>query len=662
MDFPTNPNGAQPSPPVTPDNLPAQLWRKSAPDEWAYFAHYCNAHSEAAAATLDRLRVSDWKHEISGLVFQAASELRGRGVQVNAETLASECAQRGDLEDGRRAADWHNAADACEALNTSQAPKGDADKLAVQLATKISPPFDPFDPFGKAIDEQNIFFESAPKPLTVELRPVPSLELEMLPQSLRDWLADVSERLCCPLEFVAVPALIALGSLIGRIAIRPRRFDDWATVPNLWGAVVARPGAKKSPAANEALGFLERLQATALERYERALEQSEAEAEINEAQRTASKQALALKAKKGAPRAELERIQAENATVEDAAPTLKRYLVNDTTVEALGITLQENPRGVLANRDELPAFLNSLDKQGREMDKGFYLEAFNGTKRNFIYDRIGRGRLVIPHVCVSLFGTIQPGPLTQLIKGSGEKSKQRDGFISRFQLLVYPNAAPYKRVDRWPDHDAKNRAFRVFEAFDALTPETIGATVGEEWELPYLRFDAEAQQFFDEWLDGLEMKLASGKETTLIEEHLAKYRSLMPSLALVFHVSDVVDGEQPGPITARAAMMAAAWCQYLEAHARRIYGQSFEADTEALERLGERLTELPNPFNLSDLTRKKWSGLTNSEEVESLLIRLQERGWIVGGTVQSGGRPAKKFWVNPALLKTEKGASWGDDS
>lgn len=523
-------------------------------------------------------------------------------------------------------------------------------------------PFDPFDPFGKPIDEQNIFFESAPKPLTVELRPVPSLELEMLPESLRDWVSDVAERLSCPVDFVAVPAMIGLGSLIGRIAIRPKRFDDWAVVPNLWGAIVGRPGSKKSPAASEATSFLERMQATALDRHARLMEENEAEAEINEAQKVTAKKQLQARAHKGASRAELKQIQAESAIEETESPTLKRYLVSDTTVEALGVTLQENPRGVLVNRDELTGWLNGLDKQGREMDKAFYLEAYNGTKRNFIYDRIGRGRLVIPHVCISLFGTIQPGPLTQVIKASGEKSKQRDGFISRFQLLVYPDSTPYKRVDRWPDHKAKDRAFDVFEFFDSIIPESIGATVGKEWELPYLRFDAEAQQFFDEWLDGLEMQLAGGKETTLIEEHLSKYRSLMPSLAMVFHVADIADGAQPGPVSAHAAMMAAAWCQYLEAHARRVYGQTFDADTEALERLGERLTELPNPFNLSDLTRKKWSGLTNSEEVESLLIRLYECGWIVGGTVQTNGRPAKKFWVNPALLKEEKGGKQCDNS
>lgn len=508
------------------------------------------------------------------------------------------------------------------------------------------------DPFTNPINEDDVSFEIEPKPLTVELRPVATLELEMLPLSLRDWISDVAERLSCPVDFVAIPALIGLGSLLGRITIRPKRYDSWGVIPNLWGIISARPGSKKSPAANEAIEFLERFQAEALKEYAEQMKECEIDMKIDEAMKAQAKKTLHSSAKPNVERETLKAMHFDNDSEEIVIPTLKRYLVNDTTVEALGVTLQQNPRGVFVNRDELTGWLSGLDKQGREMDKAFYLEAFNGTKRNFIYDRIGRGQLVIPHVCVSLFGTIQPGPLTQLIKASGEKSKQRDGFISRFQMLAYPDPVPYRRVDRFPNLEAKNRALNVYEFFDSITPESIGANVGGEWELPFLRFNKEGQEIFDKWLDDLEGRLASGKETTLIEEHLSKYRSLMPSLALLFHVANIADGADPGPISGHATLMAAAWCEYLESHARRIYGQSHDSDTETLERLGERLTELPNPFTLTDLIRKKWGGLTHSKDVEPLLIQLHDRGWIVGGTVQTAGRPAKKFWVNPSLIKT----------
>src|SRR5260370_28259645 len=54
--------------------------------------------------------------------------------------------------------------------------------------------------------------------------------------------------------------MVAAGAVIGRqIAIRPKRQDDWAVVPSLWGLAVGAPGRMKSPALAEALRALRRL-------------------------------------------------------------------------------------------------------------------------------------------------------------------------------------------------------------------------------------------------------------------------------------------------------------------------------------------------------------------------------------------------------------------
>jgi hypothetical protein len=53
--------------------------------------------------------------------------------------------------------------------------------------------------------------------------------------------------------------------------------------------------------------------------------------------------------------------------------------------------------------------------------------------------------------------------------------------------------------------------------------------------------------------------------------HVAKYRSLMPSLVLIGHLIDGVDGRTTGPVSRATATRAIAWCEYLHGHARRIY-------------------------------------------------------------------------------------------
>src|SRR5688572_12386123 len=87
-----------------------------------------------------------------------------------------------------------------------------------------------------------------PTPLPSTLPSVEAFCPSLLPEQLRLWTLDIAERMQCPLDFAAIPAMIAAGSLIGRrIGTRPEAKTDWTEVANLWGCIVGRPGAMKSP-------------------------------------------------------------------------------------------------------------------------------------------------------------------------------------------------------------------------------------------------------------------------------------------------------------------------------------------------------------------------------------------------------------------------------
>ena len=309
--------------------------------------------------------------------------------------------------------------------------------------------------------------------------------------------------------------------------------------------------------------------------------------------------------------------------------------------------MENNPRGFLIHRDELTGWLKALEKQGHEQDRAFYLEAFNGTAKNQQIERVGRGTVIVPHFTISILGTIQPGPLAQLIRAASAAGTGADGFIARFQLLVYPDPLPtYKHVDRWPDTEAKNRAFTIFEALDALTPEAAGAQCDDD-DAPFLRFDAEAQEVFNDWLITLENRLPT--LPALIQQHLAKYRSLMPSLALLFHLIAVADGTATaGAVGAEAASMAADWCEFLEAHARRIYAMASDGATDGAELIAQRFGQLSNPFTARDVQRKHWQGLSTIGDVDAALARLVDRGWLLSEAEETGGRPTELFTKHPA--------------
>jgi hypothetical protein len=138
-----------------------------------------------------------------------------------------------------------------------------------------------------------------------------------------------------------------------------------------------------------------------------------------------------------------------------------------------------NTRGVLVFRDELTGLLKTLDKDGREADKGFYLEAWNGTGR-FTYDRIGRGTIDIDAACVSLLGGIQPGPFSAYIARVARGGGDDDGLMQRFQLTVWPDvSSTWSNQDRAPDTAAREAAWAVYHRLYQIDPNAIGATASD---------------------------------------------------------------------------------------------------------------------------------------------------------------------------------------
>jgi putative DNA primase/helicase len=504
-------------------------------------------------------------------------------------------------------------------------------------------------------------FAAAPQTLETNLAPVAIMEPEMIPEPLRNWLLDVSDLMSAPLDFAAAAAIVALATVVGRsIALRPKQFDDgWNVTPNLWGYNIGKPGDKKSPATDEVFKPLKRLAAEKREKFEGEMKRWEAEQIVAEAKAKAATATLQKAIKTGAGDEELlELAQRSQLQQGQSPPVCRRYIANDTTMEAFGIVLMENPRGVLLNRDELMGFLKSFEKQGHETDRAFYLEGWNGTG-DFMFDRVIRGiGQYLPALCISVFGTIQPAMLSRYVRTA--TTDDADGLIQRFQIGVYPDPVPFRLADRHRNTEAKNRAFEIFKKLDELDPKSVDvdAQTDDYSSIPYLRFSPEAQQLWNDWWTDLETNKLQAGEMPIIESHLAKYRSLMPSLALLFHLVNVVDGKSSGPVDVRASGMAAAWCDYLESHARRIYQMAFDGDTEPARRLAERIKEsLQDGFKPHEVVRKGWRGLDTADEVSRALGFLEERGWVTVVRVSAGsegGRPSEQVYVNPKVREVSE--------
>ena len=490
-----------------------------------------------------------------------------------------------------------------------------------------------------------------PLPIPCALLPVMSFDSRMLPAPLRHWVVDIAERMQCPPDFPAVGAMVALSSVIGRKAcIRPKRHDDWQVIPNLWGAIVGRPGVMKSPALAEVMKPLDRLATIANDQHAEAMRAHEIKSKLENMGGKAAESKAQTLLKQG-KHTEAKQLLIDAANAEGAAPpALRRYKVTDSSVEALGETLIENPWGMLAYRDELSGLLRSLDKEGQEGARAFYLQGYDGNQ-GYTFDRIMRGRnLHISAVCIAMLGGIQPGKLQAYIRDAVDGGAGDDGLLQRFGLLVWPDiSGEWRNVDRWPDTPAKTAAFETFKRLDALAPGTDAET-GEDAPAVY-KFSDEAQPLFEEWRLELETDLRSGEHHPAMESHLSKYRKLVPAVALVCALAD-----SESEVSKDSLIRARAWAEYLQTHAARAYAAGTRTATEGAAALLAKIKAgaVEGGFKPADVYLKGWSHLGTPDSVHSaasLLCDLQHLRRNETAPGSKGGRPATTYQINPATMR-----------
>ncbi|MFO7899817.1 MAG: YfjI family protein, partial [Planctomycetota bacterium] len=487
-----------------------------------------------------------------------------------------------------------------------------------------------------------------PRPIVEDLPPVMPFDAGLLPGALRPWIMDIAERMQCPPDFPAVGAMIALASLIGRkLAIRPKRYDDWTVVPNLWGALIGPPAVMKSPPLNAVLKPLNRLVVDAQKAYEEEAARHERANSVHRLRQSVLETEVkkAMRADEGAD--ELIKQMEELAPPEP--PSRRRYVVNDTTVEKLQILLNENRNGLLIHRDELVGFLKYLERDGQESARAFFLETWEGSGRHEV-DRVGRGTVVVEAACLSIVGTIQPGPFGQYLRAATDGGAGDDGLVQRFQLAVWPDVPErWENVDRWPDRVSKSAVWDLFQHLDEFDASMVNAEL-DEFEpdgIPFVHFHPDAQDQFDDWMFERENRLRAGDEPPAIEAHLTKYRSLIPSLALVIHL---VEG-QGTKVAAAALDKAIRWGRYLESHALRIYAPALESGPASARALAERLLtdDVEDGFTAREVYRNCWSGLSGPEETKSAIARLVALGWLKRANRPTGGKMKTIYRVNPKV-------------
>jgi Protein of unknown function (DUF3987) len=280
------------------------------------------------------------------------------------------------------------------------------------------------------------------------------------------------------------------------------------------------------------------------------------------------------------------------------------------------------------------------------------LEGWNGTS-SFNIDRIGRGSLHIKNLCISVFGGIQPDLLERYLAGIAS-SLDNDGRIQRFQVMVYPEPVVWEWRDRYPVKGAREVVRDLFDRLAVFDPVQDGATPNDDFvKLPHFCFDDAAQDIFVEWCGNLHTVQIVQEQNPLMQQHFGKFEKLFCAIALILHLAE----GSIGAVTATSALRAAAWCEYLAGHARRIYGLVEAAKVTTARMVSRRLAEgkLEDGFTVRDLVRKQWSGVTTIMQAETVLATLEENAHV--RPQESGnelGRTTICYFINPQIKKLTK--------
>ncbi len=471
-----------------------------------------------------------------------------------------------------------------------------------------------------------------PQKLPGELRPVLELNPDWLPEALREGCIDIAERLSCPLDYVAIPAIVGAGTALGNtIGILPKEFDDsWVVHAGFWGGIVGSPGSMKTPALIASLKPLHHLEEIAANEYK-----------LDYVQYKSDKAAF------DKSMADFKSGKSTAFPVEPTKPVKTRYIVNDVTYQALGEILAENPRGILALADELSGLLQSLDTPGQEAARGFYLSGWGG-QGTYTFDRITRDSITLTRYQLAVFGGFQPDRIKAYVRQSQSGSSKNDGLLQRFQLLVWPDlSGEFSLIDRPANKQALTRMFQAITSLQQLNANRITDAVKNSSGVQLLHFDKDAQELFNKWYQENEGMLRAGSLSPSEHSHFAKYRSLVPGLALLFHL---LNGHQD-LVSKDSLETALQFAKYLKSHAKRTYCSVNGLDSAPTKALAKKLLEgkLVDDFTQRSLLHKGWTNLSNKDTVALAVNALVEHGWLSEHPSEKAGRKTTIYKINPRI-------------
>lgn len=453
--------------------------------------------------------------------------------------------------------------------------------------------------------------------------PIPHFPMDVLPEAFRTLTKERSAQSGFDPGGYAFCLLVAASHIIDhRCALN---LGPFCVPAYLWGAVVGASGAGKSPIIREGKRAAEAINSELMEHSRSANSLWELTCET---------------------------AKADKAPMPKRPPWRQRHAL-DTTVEALGKLLVENPEGINLYFDEMTEFLGRMDaysgKDGGK-DRATYIRAYDGGQVTI--NRASRSPLVVPQFSVGILAGVQPELLAQKFKAVGAGA---DGLYQRFLMYCPHDSGEVDYSAMVGDYTEAN----VSTLFQGLN-ELAG---GKAFTVNASSDAKRALQAFHNNMRTLAKRTPAHR----FAEHLDKYPGFLGRLAITLHLIDAVEnGTDPlRMLTGETMAKAISLMGVLYRHSEAVY-HVLDREAGGVRKLVQGaaeaiLTKGWAEFMRGDLTRDAtyWQGC-DSREAEGAIDHLIELGWIADITAavapgKKGRRSAGRFLVGPDVHKTFSG-------
>lgn len=457
-----------------------------------------------------------------------------------------------------------------------------------------------------------------PDPSLTGAAPNISTPLHALPTPIADFIRSVAKGVAAWDGYV-LATVLGMGASAMGISRVGRASPEWVITPVIWMLLVGDPSAAKSPPMSRALKPYRKAELDARAAH-RARGQAGPDVALRERLlEIADEQGDAL------------------ATGQPAAVgPPPQFMCQDMTLPGIEPIAEDNPRGLLITRDEIPALLKTKDPQLRTA----LLSAYDAGP----YRRTtAKGQVDIQRFGLWIIGGIQPDILTPLLDNLAE-----DGFGARF-LPVVGGAVPLKEMGAKVDDAPMENILRWLLALD-MDEGPLGPEPRE------VAFSAEAQKliFRRSQMSRTQIK----QETGLMAGVIGKSSGTIARFALILAFLRAAAGtqEEPEVIDAQDVRDAATlFDDFFAPMARAAYGLQ---SCTPLERAARKLIQMlqgtgGSTISVRALQRMAGTGFNKGDDFLELLIWLERKGvlrWLgADAPGPRGGAPSPKYAVHPQI-------------